>query len=58
MTQYRVIWDTRARESLKGITLYIKEEYPSAAEKVATGILDLTASLTKYALSLFSRSLS
>lgn len=47
MKQYRVIWDTRAKESLKAITLYIKEESPTAAVKVRTELLKLTASLKK-----------
>lgn len=47
MKQYRVIWDTRARQSLKAITLYIKEESPNAAIKVRKELLKLTASLKK-----------
>ena len=39
MKLYRVVWDSTAKESLKGITLYIKEESPSAAKKVRTELL-------------------
>jgi plasmid stabilization system protein ParE len=45
--RYRVIWDTRAKESLKSIILYIKEESPAAARKVRSELLKLTASLNK-----------
>ncbi|WP_225870892.1 type II toxin-antitoxin system RelE/ParE family toxin [Pedobacter cryophilus] len=31
---YTVIWDKDAKESLKDIYLYIKEESPNAAKKV------------------------
>lgn len=31
MKHYRVVWDINAKESLKEIVLYIKEESPSAA---------------------------
>jgi len=47
MKLYRVIWDTRAKESLKAIVLYIKEESPTAAKKVRSELLKLTASLKK-----------
>ncbi|HYF67527.1 MAG TPA: type II toxin-antitoxin system RelE/ParE family toxin [Ohtaekwangia sp.] len=47
MKLYRVIWDTRAKESLKGIVLYIKDESPTAAKKVRSELLKLTASLKK-----------
>jgi plasmid stabilization system protein ParE len=45
MKSYQIIWDVKARESLKEITLYIKEESPTAAKKVRTEILKLAASL-------------
>ena len=45
MKLYRVIWDNKAKESLKAITLFIKEESPTAAKKVKTELLKLTASL-------------
>ena len=48
MKSYQVIWDVKASESLKGITLYIKEESPTAAKKVRTEILKLAASLKKF----------
>ena len=44
---YRVIWDNRAKESLKAITLFINEESPTAAKKVRKELLKLTASLKK-----------
>jgi plasmid stabilization system protein ParE len=47
MKSYRVIWDSRAKESLKAITLFIKEESPTAAEKVRIELLKLTASLKR-----------
>jgi plasmid stabilization system protein ParE len=47
MILYRVIWDEKAKESLKEITLFIKEESPTAAKKVRTELLKLTASLNK-----------
>lgn len=47
MKLYRVIWDSRAKESLKDITLYIKAESPTAARKVRIELLKLTASLKK-----------
>ncbi len=47
MKLYRVIWDTRAKESLKAINLYINEESPAAAKKVRTELLKLTGSLKK-----------
>lgn len=47
MKLYRVIWDKRANESLKAIISYIKEESPTAAKKVRTELLKLTASLDK-----------
>ena len=47
MKAYRVIWDSRAKESLKAITLFIKEESPAAARKVRIELLKLTASLKK-----------
>jgi plasmid stabilization system protein ParE len=47
MTIYRVVWDNKAKESLKAIILYIKEESPPAAKKVRTELFKLTASLKK-----------
>jgi|SRR5688500_1942644 len=47
MKLYHVIWDTRAKESLKAVILYVKEESPTAAKKVRSEILKLTASLKK-----------
>jgi plasmid stabilization system protein ParE len=47
MKLYRVIWDSRAKESLKAITLFIKEESPAAAQKVRIELLKLTASLKR-----------
>ncbi|HMQ00391.1 MAG TPA: type II toxin-antitoxin system RelE/ParE family toxin [Cyclobacteriaceae bacterium] len=47
MKLYRIIWDSRAKESLKAIILFIKEESPTAAEKVRKELLKLTASLKK-----------
>jgi plasmid stabilization system protein ParE len=47
MKLYRVIWDTKAKESLKAITVFIKEESPTAAKKVRTELLQLTGSLKK-----------
>jgi len=47
MKLYRVVWDARAKESLRAITLYIKEESPVAAKKVRKELLRLTASLKK-----------
>jgi plasmid stabilization system protein ParE len=45
MKLYRVIWDNKAKKSLKAITLFIKEESPTTAKKVRTELLKLTASL-------------
>lgn len=45
MKLYRVIWDSRAKESLKAITQYIKEESPATAKRVRKELLKLTASL-------------
>ncbi len=45
MKLYRVIWDSKAKEALKAITLFIKEESPTAAKKVRRELLKLTASL-------------
>ncbi len=47
MKSYRVAWDTRAKESLKDITLFIKEESPGVARKVRMELLKLTASLKR-----------
>ena len=47
MKTYRVIWDRRAKESLKAIILFIKEESPAAARKVMVELLKLTTSLKK-----------
>lgn len=47
MKSYRVVWDTRAKESLRDITLFIKEESPGAARKVRMELLKLTASLKR-----------
>jgi len=47
MKIYRVLWDAGARESLRLIVLYIKEESPAAAIKVRSELLNLTSSLTK-----------
>ncbi len=49
MESYQVIWDEKAKESLKEITLYIKEESPTAAKKVRIEILQLAASLATLA---------
>lgn len=45
MKVYRIIWDAKAKGSLKGIILFIKEESPTAAIKVKSELLKLTASL-------------
>lgn len=47
MTLYRVIWDSRAKKTLKAITQYIKEESPATAKGVRKELLKLTASLKK-----------
>jgi plasmid stabilization system protein ParE len=47
MKNYQVVWDNRAKESLRAILHYIQEESPSAGRKVRVGILKLTASLKK-----------
>jgi len=44
---YQVIWDIKAKQSLKDIFLYLKEESPSAANKVRNELLKLTSSLEK-----------
>ncbi|QEK51915.1 type II toxin-antitoxin system RelE/ParE family toxin [Pedobacter aquae] len=44
---YQVVWDIKAKESLRAIYLYIKEASPSAAIMVRKEILNLTASLQK-----------
>jgi plasmid stabilization system protein ParE len=45
MRKYKVIWDTYAKESLKSIVEYIKEDSPSAAQKVKNEFLRIARSL-------------
>ena len=45
MKKYKVIWDTFAKASLKSIVEYIKEDSPSAAQKVKSELLKLAKSL-------------
>lgn len=45
MKVYQVVWDSKAKESLKAIVLFIREESPSAAKKVRVELLKLAASL-------------
>ena len=45
MKEYRIIWDNCAKESLKSIIEYIKEDSPSAAQKVKIELLKLAKSL-------------
>jgi plasmid stabilization system protein ParE len=47
MKTYRVVWDTKAKESLRALVFYISEASPTAARKVKAEILKLTASLKK-----------
>ena len=47
MKIFPVIWDKNAKESLRDIYLYIKEESPYSAKKVRLEILKITASLSK-----------
>ncbi|GAB5524530.1 MAG: hypothetical protein Roseis2KO_24020 [Roseivirga sp.] len=45
---YSVVWDVKAKEALKEIFDYIKDDSPSAAKKVRITLLQLAASLRTY----------
>ncbi len=45
MRKYKVSWDTYAKASLKSIVEYIKEDSPSAAQKVKNELLKIAGSL-------------
>jgi plasmid stabilization system protein ParE len=45
MKEYRVIWDSYAKASLKSIIDYIKEDSPTAAQRVKIELLKLAKSL-------------
>lgn len=45
MKKYEVIWDTEAKASLKSIVEYIREDSPSAAQKIKGTLLRIAASL-------------
>ena len=45
MVKRKIIWDTKAVESLKEIYLYIKKESPQGAEKVRSEIFEIVNKL-------------